>query len=279
MDRYDYLMFVKRSCLARLCLFLIGFPLISSSVDAGACTLFGAIGSCVEGGGVLVGKTRDRPENLQQVFIEVSPKAGYRYRGISTKGKSVVTSGTNEKGLVVVSAAASHFKKEGPITTVGKILSRVCSVDGVVAMCKKGEVEGPISYLVGDRNVIAIVEVIDGRQNAFLIREEGVLSHTNHFILKEMKAFNPKVGASSQARVNRIQRLLEQGPFTTGMFIGFTKDHSNGPGSNSICRHDKEGTRPGERTLSAAVFYVPREGVPEMWVALGQPCETTFEKR
>ena len=90
----------------------------------------------------MIGKTRDRAENLEQVFIEVSPKAGYRYRGISTQGKSVVTSGINEKGLVVVSAAASNFKKEGPITTVGKILSRASSVDGVIEMVQEGRDPG-----------------------------------------------------------------------------------------------------------------------------------------
>ena len=271
-------MLVRCFHLNRLHLFLVVFFLVSSSIDVGACTLFGAIGNRVEGGGVVIGKTRDRVENLEQAFIEVSPKVGYRYRGISTKGKSVVTSGINEKGLIVVSAAASNFKKEGPITTVGKILSKAFSVDGVIEMVKRGEVQGPISYLVGDRSMIAIVEVIDGRQNAFLARQDGLLSHTNHFILKETKPLNPKLGASSQARLNRIEKLLREGPFTRGTFIAFTKDHANGPGNNSICRHDSGGTRSSERTLSAAVFYLPKEGAPEIWVALGQPCQSTFEK-
>ena len=272
-------MLVGCSHLNRIRLFLVVFFLISSSSDVGACTLFGAIGSRVEGGGVLIGKTRDRAENLEQVFIEVSPKAGYRYRGISTQGKSVVTSGINEKGLVVVSAAASNFRKEGPITTVGKILSKASSVDGVIEMVKKGEIQGPISYLVGDRSTIAIVEVIDGRQNAFLTRQDGVLSHTNHFILKETKILNPKLGASSRARLNRIEKVLGESSFTRGAFIAFTKDHANGPGNNSICRHDEGESRSSERTLSAAVFYLPKEGAPEIWMALGQPCQSPFEKR
>ena len=89
------------------------------------CTLFGAVGNSVEGGGVLIGKTRDRQENSEQTFIEVVPKGGYRYRGISVKSVKRVTSGINEKGLVVVSAAASNVEKEDKVTTVGKILSSV----------------------------------------------------------------------------------------------------------------------------------------------------------
>jgi hypothetical protein len=271
-------MLVRCFHLNRIRLFLVVFFLVSSSMDVGASTLFGAIGSNVEGGGVLIGKTRDRVENLEQAFIEVSPKVGYRYRGISTQGKSVVTSGINEKGLVVVSAAASNFKKEGPMTTVGKILSKVSSVDGVIEMVKRGEIQGPISYLVGDRSMIAIVEVIDGRQNAFLARQDGLLSHTNHFILKETKLLNPKMGVSSQTRLNRIEKVLSDKPFTKEKFVAFTKDHTNGPGNNSICRHDSGGTRSSERTLSAAVFYLPKEGAPEIWVALGQPCQSAFQR-
>ena len=279
MGAYDRRMLARGFHLKRLRLFLVVFFLVSSSIDVGACTLFGAIGSHVEGGGVLIGKTRDRVENLEQSFIDLSPKGGYRYRGISTQGKSIVTSGINEKGLVVVGAAASNFKKEGPVTTVGRILAKASSVDGVIEMIKRGEIQGPISYLVGDQSKIAIVEVIDGRRNAFLTRKDGVLSHTNHFVLSEMKGLNPKLGTSSQVRLSRMDTLLGEGPFTRESFIAFTKDHTNGPGNNSICRHNKGGTRSEERTLSAAVFYLPKEGAPEMWVALGQPCQATFEKR
>jgi len=77
-----------------------------------SCTLFGAIGDGVEGGGVLIGKTRDRPRSLEQAFTEVLPKSGYGYRGISLKGLRNVTSGMNEKRLVVVSAAASNVERE-----------------------------------------------------------------------------------------------------------------------------------------------------------------------
>jgi len=272
-------MLLRRFNPGRRHLLLVIFFFVSSSMDASACTLFGAIGSRVEGGGVLIGKTRDRPENVEQVFIEVAPKTGYRYRGISTKGKSVVTSGINEKGLVVVSAAASSFKKEEAVTSVGRILSKESSVNGVIEMVQRSEIQGPISYLVGDHKAIAIVEVIDRKRNAFLARQEGTLCHTNHFVLEEMKAFNPKVGASSQARLSRLEKVLGEGPLTTNTFTGFTKDHINGPGNNSICRHNKAGTQAGERTLSAAVFYLPKEGAPKIWVALGQPCQSTFEKR
>jgi hypothetical protein len=262
----------------RFILLLVVLSLSWPFSNGHSCTLFGAIGNSVEGGGVLIGKTRDRPESLGQVFIEVSPKGRYRYKGVSTKGRTAVTSGINEKGLVVVSASASNLEKEGPITTVGKILGKASSVDEAIEMVKKGEVHGPIHYLAGDIHQIALLEVIDKRRNGILVKEDGILYHTNHFILKEMKDLNPKIGTSSMARFNRIEFLLNGGPFTKDKFIIFTKDHFNRPGNNSICRHFETGVRSSERTVSAAIFYLPQNGPPEVWVGLGQPCQSIFEK-
>ena len=54
--------------------FLIGLLLLWPSSKGIPCTLLGAIENSVEGGGVLIGKTRDRPKTLEQIFIEVTPK-------------------------------------------------------------------------------------------------------------------------------------------------------------------------------------------------------------
>jgi len=254
----------------------MGLSLFIPSYAAFPCTLFGAIGDSVQGGGVLIGKTRDRSNKLEQVFIEVCPAKGFRYRGIATKGTKRVTSGINDKGLVVVSAAASGMEKEGKVTTVGKILSKASSVDEVMAMVQKGEIQGPIYYLVGDIHKIALLEVNHRHQYDSLVKEDGILCHTNHFILKDVRNFNRKIGASSQARLNRIERLLEDGPLSREKFMTMTRDHSNGPGDNSICRHSEAETRLSEQTVSAAVYYLPKEAAPETWVSLGQPCQSTF---
>jgi len=58
------------------------------------------------------------------------------------RGVKRVTSGINEKGLIVVSAAASSVGREGKVTTVGKILSEASSVDEVTAMLRKGRFKG-----------------------------------------------------------------------------------------------------------------------------------------
>jgi hypothetical protein len=264
--------------MAKIFFIFIGLSLFIPSYTAFPCTLFGAIGDSVQAGGLLIGKTRDRAENSEQAFVEVIPEGGYRYRGISLRGVNRVTSGINEKGLVVVSAAASSVEKEGKVTTVGKILSKACSVDEVMAMVRKGEIQGPIYYLLGDIHKIALLEVADRHQYDSLVKEDGVLFHTNHFILKEMRNFNRKIGTSSRVRLGRIEELLRAGPFTKEQFVVFSQDHSNGPGNNSICRHFEKKVRGSERTVSAAVYILRKGGAPEIWVSLGQPCQSIFEK-
>jgi hypothetical protein len=116
----------------------MGLALFIPSFEVSPCTLFGGIGDRVEEGGVLVAKTRDLATELGQVWIQMVPQEGYRYRGIASKGREHVTSGINEKGLVITSAAASGPKKGGKVTPVGRILSKASSVDEVIALVQDG---------------------------------------------------------------------------------------------------------------------------------------------
>jgi hypothetical protein len=185
----------------------------------------------------------------------------------------------NEKGLVVVSAAASNMERDGHATAVGRMLTRASSVREAIEMVRRGRVHGPIHYIVGDRSEIALIEVINGNRYEVLIKKDGTVFHTNHFILNEMTNLNPRVKPSSLARMERIDALLSEGPFDTEAFIAFTRDHANGPGDHSICRHSKERGRSSERTLSAIVFFLPGEGSPKVWTSLDQPCQSTFTKQ
>jgi hypothetical protein len=61
--------------------------------------------------------------------------------------------------------------------------------------------------------------------------------------------------------------------------IGFSRDHANGPGSYSVCRHNSYiGTQLekllSSSTLSSQLFIIAEK--PETWIALGRPCMTEF---
>ena len=62
--------------------------------------------------------------------------------------------------------------------------------------------------------------------------------------------------------------------------IGFGRDHANGPGSYSVCRHNAYiGTELekllSSSTISSQIFKIGER--VETWVALGRPCQTEFK--
>src|SRR4030042_905555 len=94
----------------RRIIFLIAFLICSLAFSLGqdilACTLFAAAGSSVQGGGVLVGKTRDLGQGEEQVLIKEIPPVGIAFLGIASRKNGRMTAGVNEKGLVIAHAAA-----------------------------------------------------------------------------------------------------------------------------------------------------------------------------
>ncbi len=62
--------------------------------------------------------------------------------------------------------------------------------------------------------------------------------------------------------------------------IRFSRDHANGPGSYSVCRHNSYiGTELekllSSSTISSQIFKIGEK--VETWVALGRPCQTEFK--
>ena len=78
---------------------------------AAACTLWGAVGSAVDGGGTLVAKNRDWVPDHRQELSLLKPAQGYQALVLRAVGGAEpgIKAGVNEKGLVIVSATASQI--------------------------------------------------------------------------------------------------------------------------------------------------------------------------
>jgi len=259
--------------------FLISGLAFSLGQDILACTLFAAAGSSVQGGGVLVGKTRDLGQGEEQVLIKEIPPVGIAFLGIASRKNGRMTAGVNEKGLVIVNAAASivphrsrrHLRLE-------KIFSRAASVEEALKIFRQEGMQSPIHYLLADPNNLILLEVYSPERFETRRISEGVLVHTNHFFLPGMKNMNGKIPKSSNTRLNRIHSLMQHQPFTISKFISFSQDHENGPGNLSICRHRPPEQKSGWLTVAALVMGLQERTSPEVWFRLGQPCEGDFQK-
>lgn len=106
---------------------------------------------------------------------------------------------------------------------------------------------------------------------------DDVDSRSNCFVL--LNDLNQEDDLSSICRYTRTQQILRQkkGKITGNDMISMSKDHENGPGQNSICRHGERYDE--ETTLSAAVMEV--NGVEpdksKISICLGKPCHAWCE--
>lgn len=246
---------------------------------AAACTLWGAAGTAVDGGGTLIAKNRDWTPNHRQELFVLKPEQGYRALLLKAVGGTEpgVKAGVNEKGLVIVSATASQAvaaqrsadrqKKE----LMSHFLSTCADVDAL--LMKIDLLRRPVFYLIGDRHQIALIEIAPGGHRSVRRQAAGTLHHTNHYC-----AFDPppepkrKPGASSTQRYARIDELLKDppAPFTMDDFIRFSTDVAAGP-DNSIWR---TGSGPShKRTLATWLVSVPTSGSPQLYLKTADPGE------
>ncbi len=252
--------------------------ILFANAEAVACTLWAAVGPSVAGGGALIVKNRDWPEEGESATT-VTPEEGCRYFAVLAHVTSKKTgrkftrtvAGLNEAGLAVVSASASSIpekqrmadKNNGKL--MRQLLSGARSVDEALdpARFPPSLFQGPRFLLLADARETAWVEI--GLGGKFSVRrvKSGVLTHTNHFLAPDMQDFNIRVGKSSALRFERIGTLLRAGlkPYTLDRFTAFARDAAAGP-DNSIFR---TGSKPaGTRTLSVFAVSLPPQGPPEI---------------
>lgn len=249
-----------------------------------ACTLWGAAGAAVSGGGTLICKNRDWTPNQRQVLEMITPESGYRYfalRVVHPKGNKT-RAAINEKGLVVTSAsvgsipASQRRQLEGNHRLSERIMETCASVDDVLQHADW--FKGPTFLMVSDRQSLAIIEI--GPGGVFSVRktDHGVLFHTNHYLDPKMQPFNERIGESSAVRLQRIQTLLAQKKegYTLEDFRSMSKDSVAGP-DNSIWRTGSSPTKP--RTLATWIVDEPIHGGIRLFIRIANPGEKEREYR
>lgn len=260
----------------RLNWLIVMLLIFGCSVPAQACTLWAAAGDAVQEGGTLLVKNRDWAPDHQQQLRLVNPASGYRYVGLFADGKAPgLKAGINEQGLTVVSASVSSIPREERRkmpkrrAVMPQLLTTCSSVDE--ALARTDLFVGPLFLLLADKTKIAYIESGPNGQYAIRTETHGALAHTNHYLAANMLEANRRIGASSSARYQRINSLLNtQGTFTPDDFIGFSRDQADGP-ERSIWR---TGGKPGgERTLATWMVRLPPTGEPLLYIRLANPGE------
>lgn len=272
MQRKRRTAFIGRACAVWLCL---GLWLPGG---AWSCTLFGLAGSAVSGGGTLVVKNRDwRPDHSQEVAVVV-PRGGYRFVGLFARGGDApgLRAGVNQAGLTVVSATAGSIPREERRGAAGlggrlrRLLAECGSVSEALARTDLFKQAKPCMFLLADRREVARVEVAPGGRYVVSHTASGPLFQTNHYLEPALVDANVRIGASSQARADRIRALLEQAsrPANLEDLLGMSRDTEGGP-DNGIWR---TGKAPGAtRTMATFAVAMPPSGPGRLVVRLADP--------
>ena len=250
-----------------------------------ACTLWGATGDAVRGGGSLLAKNRDwTPAGRQQLSL-VKPRSGHGYLALQQIGGDApgTRAGLNDQGLAVVSASVSTIPKaerraqKQTSGLIAKLLTGCTTVDQ--ALARRDWLVGTQYLMLADAHEIAWVELGPDRQLGVQRSRQGWLAHTNHYLHPDLAGCNETApAAGTTTRLARITELLRQGPqpFDLLLFREFSQDRHDGPDHSLLRTGSKPG---GAQTVAQFVTWLPPAGSPQVWGKLltGQrPAEYEF---
>lgn len=247
-----------------------------SSQPSEACTLWGAVGTAVKGGGTLVAKNRDwAPDHFQELAL-LRPAEGFQSLVLMAVGgkEPGVKAGVNEKGLVIVSATASQApraERDKAKQTKGLMRRLLATCAGVDEVLKNINLfQRPAFYLIADRKEAAVIEVAPAGRRSVIRRDSGTLSHTNHYCAIDSQDIRQKAGASSTTRLSRIDELLKTHPqpYSIEDFFRFSTDQNAGP-DNSVWRTGSGLTQ--RRTLATWIVVMPPAGSPQLYLKTADP--------
>lgn len=252
------------------------------------CTAFAVPGQCSSDGAPMLMKNRDLGyRRLHPQVLSYSRLDGFNeFLGVTTAGNAYWYQGVNEKGLVAYNTATlcGKYEEGAPINILIRRLLEECdTVDEALRFIDSNKVSGCSNLFLGDHDKMVIAELKSG----FPVHVDAVEkpdARANHYVYHDNPPLVDKdIILHRQYTLTRYERAKEMlktvDKVSVDDLIRFSRDHANGPGSYSVCRHNSYiGTELDKllssSTLSSQIFKVGER--VETWVALGRPCQTEF---
>jgi hypothetical protein len=245
--------------------------------SAVGCTIWAATGDEVQGKGSLIGKNRDNLSYLRTIPKMVFPENGFGFYGLfDTEANGYVTAGINEKGLVVVNAAANSVPREQRFVATEdltyRLLSSFDSADAIILQKTIFEKSHPAIYIIADSSKIMSVEIAPAGKYSVTVLRKGNLVFTNHYTAPDLLSENKIASNGSLQRLQRARALLSVRalPFRLDDFIFISNDR-NGGTEASIWRISSGSE--SIRTLASWIVHVPPEGHPSLYVRIANESE------
>jgi len=193
--------------------------------------------------------------------------------------------GMNSAGLgVCLNALVSSrdkFEITTPFLVVGRAVLNADSFSRAVKAVLNARVTVSFNFLIAHRDGEAIDLEVSPLDVGFLHPDDGILTHSNHFIAlnnrPDMTDVFKATAPDTLFRAGRARRLIEQerGEIDVGSFQRVFRDHFSYP--NSICRHvDTREEEPRHlATLSSAIMDLTAR---TFYLTEGTPCQNDYYK-
>lgn len=254
-------------------------------------------------GGPLVLKNRDiagrgvRPKSV----VEQPPIDGYHgILTIDTCGTIGLFKGVNDRGLVAANTyidcqrddvePEDQLRNGNVIRTLLEECATVAEAGAALESTPTRQLMGQTLFLADDAD--ATVLEVDPLAERIVADDDPIETRTNHFVhsgsartesstRRRQRALALLDGASDDGVSERDERngtggpLAEDGRIDRDDLWGLARDHANGPGDDSICRHPEPEVGAhafGQLTTASTAIF--EGGSPTIEVAMGNPCGT-----
>lgn len=248
------------------------------------CTSIGVLPELTRDGHTLIGENWDwRASVAGRTVILALDQPGRPRTLVFTEAGFVGKIGLNESGIGVCAnlLASSHDRGQTGIP-YHVILRHVLDATNMhhairaVTLAPRGS-SG--NYLIGARGGEIIDLEATPETFGYLLTEDGLLTHSNHFLCPELQSVDTHRAVSTMTliRADRARRLMlrERGAIGTDSFMRVLSDHFSHP--HAICRHADPAQPEEERSISGASIIMDLDDAI-MFAAAGPPCENKYRK-
>ncbi len=227
-------------------------------------------------------KNRDLSQKVLMDGPEIR-EGKYRYVAFPRPGGGIWF-GVNEMG-VGLTASDAHVTKNYPVQKdAGDKITRIYEdIVGNASTLKEAEeimtgsfkkmIKVPDMVIVTDSRKACVYEYTPEKQ-AIVRKVKGGLLRANSFLVLKGASCRKK-DLSSRLRYERAREMIFK-RISLAQVKKMLRDHKNGPGENSICRHGK---KEGEYTTQySAVAVIKKRVIDVYYVENENPCMGEYEK-
>jgi isopenicillin-N N-acyltransferase-like protein len=250
------------------------------------CTSVAALPQVTQNGHTLLGQNWDYKTRFQGLNVILEMEQEGRPNVVChTEAGVVAHRGMNSAGLGVCLNALVSSRDSAEPTTPFLIMARgILNAESFSEALKavlRAKVAVSCNFLIAHRDGEAMDLEVSPVDVGFLHPEDGILTHSNHFIAlanrADLKDIFKSTAPDTLFRAHQARQLLEldRGHIDVYSFQRVFQDHFSAP--NSICRHpDAKDEEPQQlATLSSAIMDLTARA---FYFTEGSPCETEYHK-